>query len=116
MERVLQAVLPITVVVQAAENDRSTWAAACRGAIRVGEDCSVGCEGVQGRCLNNRISVASQGVGSMVVRDDQNNIGAHAKIARREGCGDQKNREKPEAFEFHMKARLDGVASDASRF
>ena len=52
----------------------------------------------------------------MVVRDDQNNIGASGKIARSEGCGDQKNRKKPIAFEFHRKARLDGEASDASRF
>jgi hypothetical protein len=52
----------------------------------------------------------------MVVRDDQNDIGASRKIARSEGCGDKKNREKPIAFEFHRRARLVGEASDASRF
>lgn len=116
MERVLQAVLPVTVVVQATQDYRSTGAAACRGAIRVGEDGSVSGEGVQGRRLNYGISVASQGVGSMVVRDDQNDIGACGKFARGEGCGDKKNRKKRIAFGFHRKDRLEDGVSDASRF
>ena len=52
----------------------------------------------------------------MVVRDDQNDIGACGKFARGEGCGDKKNRKKRIAFGFHRKDRLEDGVSDASRF
>ena len=75
VEAMLEAVHPIAVIVKSAEYDRTTGAATGGGAIGVGEDRAFGRECVESRRLNNGISITTQGIGTVVIGNDQNDIG-----------------------------------------
>ena len=82
MEAVLEPIHAVAVIVQTAENDGTTRTAAGGGAVGVGEDCAICRERIEDWRFDDRIAVAAQGIGPVIIRNNENNIGR-----RRSKCG-----------------------------
>ena len=74
MERVHMAVLPVSMIIETAQYDRSAGTTGCRSTKAMGKSCAVLGQKVQPWRLDHGITVTAGVIGSLVIYDNYNNV------------------------------------------